>query len=255
MQFSGFIETLSTASSAEEAFALLCQTVAPLGWQSAAFFALTPEARRLLRFSDETVSPLLFSNYPEDYIAKYVEHRYFEVDPMLLMAKESIVPIVLKDVEHQAIKSDKQNDMANNRDRSGIYGEISCPIHNNINEIFTICYARHAPGEDSRLHIGTMQVLSMHFYYALRQLIHPAPTSSGLSEQPAGTIAAPCLTQRERECLLWTARGKSASMISVILGLSENTINFYVKNAMKKLGTTNRVIAVVLAVRSGLIQP
>ena len=51
------------------------------------------------------------------------------------------------------------------------------------------------------------------------------------------------------------AGGKSASSISVILGLSENTINFYVKNAMRKLGTTNRVVAVVLAVRAGIIQP
>ncbi|MCU0895471.1 MAG: helix-turn-helix transcriptional regulator [Rhodospirillales bacterium] len=55
--------------------------------------------------------------------------------------------------------------------------------------------------------------------------------------------------------MLWTARGKSASSISVILDIAENTVNFYVKNAMRKLGTTNRVVAVVLAVRAGLIKP
>ena len=78
----------------------------------------------------------------------------------------------------------------------------------------------------------------------------------GLADEPQLEMPqASLLSKREQECMLWTARGKSASSISIILGLSENTINFYVKNAMKKLGTTNRVVAVVLAVRSGLIQP
>ena len=119
---------------------------------------------------------------------------------------------------------------------------------------------REGPEEWDRAHFSALQVLAMHFYYTFARLMQagpePTPAPAGLAEsQPVGAIETPSLTQRERECLLWTARGKSASMISVILGLSENTINFYVKNAMKKLGTTNRVIAVVLAVRSGIIQP
>ena len=103
-------------------------------------------------------------------------------------------------------------------------------------------------------------MLAIHFYYAFARVYQARAQSAngpiGLADSPPmGLTASRVLTHRERECLLWTARGKSASSISVILGLSENTINFYVKNAMRKLGTTNRVVAVVLAVRAGLIQP
>jgi LuxR family quorum-sensing system transcriptional regulator CciR len=65
----------------------------------------------------------------------------------------------------------------------------------------------------------------------------------------------PRLTERERECLSWSAQGKSAWATSMILGVSENTVNFHLKSAMRKLGTTNRVQAVAIAVRAGLIQP
>jgi LuxR family quorum-sensing system transcriptional regulator CciR len=123
-----------------------------------------------------------------------------------------------------------------------------------------VCFARDRSGELDRAHLSALQVLAIHFYYAFAK-VHQARAQSasapmGLADgPPMGLSGARALTQRERECLLWTARGKSATTISVILGLSENTINFYVKNAMRKLGTTNRVVAVVLAVRAGLIQP
>jgi DNA-binding CsgD family transcriptional regulator len=62
------------------------------------------------------------------------------------------------------------------------------------------------------------------------------------------------LSRRERECLAWTAQGKSSWDIGMILNISENTVNFHVKNAMRKLGTTSRTVAVVKAIRLNLIE-
>jgi LuxR family transcriptional activator of conjugal transfer of Ti plasmids len=61
------------------------------------------------------------------------------------------------------------------------------------------------------------------------------------------------LSDREKECLGWAAAGKSSWDIAVILSISENTVNFHVKNAMKKLGATRRTLAVVKAINLGLI--
>jgi LuxR family transcriptional regulator, activator of conjugal transfer of Ti plasmids len=260
MQFSGFIEALGSAGGTEEAFHLLCQTVSPLGWKRMAFFALTPEARQLLTGSGDDSSPLIASNYPEEYISRYVRERHYEIDPVLLLARESLTPLVGKDVEDSAQLSERQKQLMIDRRVSGLYREVVCPIHGPGGQTSAVCFAREGPEEWDRAHFSALQVLAMHFYHTFARLVQarpePARAPAGLAEsEPVGAIETPSLTQRERECLLWTARGKSASMISVILGLSENTINFYVKNAMKKLGTTNRVIAVVLAVRSGMIQP
>jgi LuxR family quorum-sensing system transcriptional regulator CciR len=260
MQFSGLIEALSSAGTTEEAFYLLCQTVAPLGWDRIAFFALTLEARRWLNGSEDDSSALLASNYPEDYITRYVRERHYELDPVLQLALQSLTPLECRDIEHSTPLTERQKQVMIDRRACGLHQFLACPIHVSGGRVFAVCFARERSGDEDRAHFSALQVLAMHFYYTFVRLIQTrpelAPKPAGLAEsQLVGAIETPCLTQRERECLLWTARGKSASVISIILGLSENTVNFYVKNAMKKLGTTNRVIAVVLAVRSGVIQP
>jgi DNA-binding CsgD family transcriptional regulator len=63
------------------------------------------------------------------------------------------------------------------------------------------------------------------------------------------------LTPREREVLLWAARGKSNWDISQILSVSESAVNFHITNAMRKLDATGRVMAVLKAIRHGLIIP
>jgi DNA-binding CsgD family transcriptional regulator len=61
------------------------------------------------------------------------------------------------------------------------------------------------------------------------------------------------LTQREIDCLNWTAAGKTSVEISDILSLSEHTINHYLNRATKKLDTVNRTQAVAKALRMGII--
>ncbi|SER97304.1 LuxR C-terminal-related transcriptional regulator [Rhizobium sp. NFR03] len=61
------------------------------------------------------------------------------------------------------------------------------------------------------------------------------------------------LSDREIQCLNWTAAGKTSSEIADILGLSEHTVNHYLNHVAKKLDAVNRVQAVVKAMRLGLI--
>jgi LuxR family quorum-sensing system transcriptional regulator CciR len=62
------------------------------------------------------------------------------------------------------------------------------------------------------------------------------------------------LSEREKVCLLWTARGKSSWEIGRILSISENTVAFHIKNAMRKLGSNSRTLAAVKAIQLGLIE-
>lgn len=59
------------------------------------------------------------------------------------------------------------------------------------------------------------------------------------------------LKKREKECLIWSARGKTSSEIATILGLSEHTINHYINFTTKKMGAVNKVQAVSFAICSG----
>ncbi|MGL3105057.1 response regulator transcription factor [Bradyrhizobium sp. BR 1432] len=61
------------------------------------------------------------------------------------------------------------------------------------------------------------------------------------------------LSAREKECLNWAAQGKSSSEIADIVSISVHTVNFHLKNSMKKLGVNSRTTACLHAVRLGLI--
>ena len=61
------------------------------------------------------------------------------------------------------------------------------------------------------------------------------------------------LSPREKECLRWSACGKTTWEISVILGLSQRTIEEYLGKAALKLGAVNRVQAVAEALRRKII--
>lgn len=61
------------------------------------------------------------------------------------------------------------------------------------------------------------------------------------------------LTPQEIVCLEWCKEGKTNWEIGGILRISEKTVEFHLGNVMKKLGATNRITAVVLGLRYGLI--
>lgn len=61
------------------------------------------------------------------------------------------------------------------------------------------------------------------------------------------------LTPRETECLRWTSAGKTSGEISTILDRSPETVRLHVKNAIAKLGASNRSQAVAKAVHLGII--
>jgi DNA-binding CsgD family transcriptional regulator len=64
---------------------------------------------------------------------------------------------------------------------------------------------------------------------------------------------APGLTEREIECLHWSARGKTNAEIGSIIAISRHTVNTHIESAKRKLGVATRVQAVALAHQLGLL--
>jgi LuxR family quorum-sensing transcriptional regulator LasR len=104
------------------------------------------------------------------------------------------------------------------------------------------------PSDGFRRHVNT----ALPNLVLLRDLV--IDTSKQHLNSHAQTLL-PKLTPRERECLKWTARGKSTWEISHILSCSEAVVNFHMKNIRAKFGVNSRRAAAVIAAQLGLIDP
>jgi LuxR family transcriptional regulator of spore coat protein len=66
-------------------------------------------------------------------------------------------------------------------------------------------------------------------------------------------MTTPSLTGREVQCLEWVSKGKTSWETGLILGLTERTVNFHLRNACAKLKVYGRQAGVAQALRLGLL--
>ena len=243
MRISDFIERSNAAKSPEDIFDLFGQAVSQFGYNRVAFGAVTPAAQEMLALGN--LKPAIALNYPEDWVKRYFEMRYQEIDPVVLLSSSRSAPMVWSSLLIGDDLSPKQKKIFTESREAGLNNGVSIPVHGPLGESYVVSLATDTAEHHNGEALGTLQVLAIQFQLAYSQIARGQPE----------TQAKFHLTERERECLAWTARGKSAWAISMILGVSEHTVNFHMKSAMKKMGTTNRVSAVVSAIQSGLIVP
>lgn len=65
--------------------------------------------------------------------------------------------------------------------------------------------------------------------------------------------AAPVLTDRQRDCVLWAARGKGDWEISRILGVSEETVARHIKQACERYGVNKRTLLAIRTLFDGTL--
>jgi DNA-binding CsgD family transcriptional regulator len=108
------------------------------------------------------------------------------------------------------------------------------------------CAARNTPPGSSLIsELGTLQLTASATYNALTRIFANDSTKVRLPNAR--------LTQRELELLRWSRCGKTAWESSTILGISQSTAHFHLKNAIGKLGVASKQQAVLRALELHLI--
>ncbi|MCH8856480.1 MAG: autoinducer binding domain-containing protein, partial [Proteobacteria bacterium] len=124
---------------------------------------------------------------------------------------------------------------------------IAVKLHLPGNKLFMLGVDREEPlpanGPQLMQMIGGLQLLAAHALTAADRLLSPRISKTDM----------PRLTKRELDVLSWTSQGKTAWEVSVILGMSEKTVNFHLGNAMRKLSVSSKHQAVLKCVSAGLI--
>jgi len=232
------IETYSSAvrdvSSLDDLQSLTSETLTHLGFSH---FILASRAAGS--------APEAFGPYDRNHLAAYRTEGFHYVDPVAQLLAKSWLPVAW-DYRHHLSAPNPQCVELFQRSRAigyqcGISTQISGPtgqkyvlacIFDGAPESF---WARQAAlGHD-------VLILGAYLARAHHELArHDEATTS--------------LTERERQCLTWTSRGKTAWEISKILGVRERTVNFHLQNAMGKLETSSKHHAWLKAVNLGMLE-
>ena len=238
MGIAEFIDRSNCAVSPTELFELLAKEAAQQGFEFAAYGALTylhadePRQRR----------PAVLLNYPDDWQQHYFAQQYQAVDPVVTMTPMLPKPFSWSALLSRAPVSAKQRRIFEEAKDAGLHGGLSVPLHGPWGRTAVMSFAASVPQEAERAQVQQLYLMAQQFHIVMADFT--AAKEVELAHK---------LSLRERDCLGWSAQGKSSWDISTILGISENTVNFHLKNAMRKLGASSRVVAAIKAMRLGLI--
>ena len=181
-------------------------------------------------------------NLPQGFQARYSQMRRARHDPLTVHARSSNEPLVWGD----AVFSDCPPLRADAQRHGVCHGWMQACV-NAEGRRGLLTPSRHLPAlgaEELRLKASDMLWLVQ----MTNLFIGPHAAN-----QHDGSHTPISLTERETEVLRWAGDGKTIGEISSILAISDNTVNYYIKNAMAKLHAANKTAAVVIALTQGLL--
>lgn len=186
------------------------------------------------------------STYSPTWRRTYDEQGLVHIDPTVAHCATRATPLIWSP---DIFKTAPQLSMYEEARAHGLRSGITLPIHGPNQEAGMMCFVNdNNPNDEFWRHIN----VALPNLVLLRDLV--IDTSQRHLNTHAQTLL-PKLTPRERECLKWTARGKSTWEISHILNCSEAVVNFHMKNIRTKFGVNSRRAAAVIAAQLGLIDP
>jgi LuxR family quorum-sensing system transcriptional regulator CciR len=241
MDLFSFIECANQTRSLSALFELLVKCATEKGFTEVAYGALTyDEPVRL----PELLPPAVATNFPREWCNRYFERKYYEIDPVVRRTPTFTRPFTWDELAGRCqLHASEKLVLAEGRE-AGLKHGVSVPLFGPSGRVSVVSFASKFDDVDPRGQMSHLNALAWQFHVAFAEL---AP----ITKQNGTTVE---LTAREKDCLRWTAEGKSSWDIGMIMKISESTVNFHLKNVMRKFGTTSRTVAVVKAIRLNLIE-
>lgn len=201
----------------------------------------------LISTSSTTLKKVVLDGYPAGWYDHYEANNYIASDPVLHHCFRNIVPIIW-----DAIPPSQLNDGAGwfmaERCDFGLKAGATVPVHGPFGDKGLVSFTTTDDSPRSRAKI----IRALPFFQSILPYIHDAVSRI---EKNGYVPMESELSNREKECLLWAAEGKTSWEAANILGLSERTVVFHLQNATKKLKCGNRIQAVARATSLRLINP
>lgn len=202
------------------------------------FFSILPLADER---GDQAGELTPISDWPRELTATRDQKSILSDCGILKQLRQSAMPIIWSVESLRNTKPNKRSgQLADLLESFGLLNNVSFLVHDAGGRRGVVSFAgkRASPAE--------MELMELSFAASL--LYDRLCFLNPIDDAPRNA-----LTARERECLVWTAAGKTSGEIAIILKLSEHTVTHYLGIACQKLDAVNRVHAVSKAMRAGLL--
>ncbi|MBU1568365.1 MAG: LuxR family transcriptional regulator [Proteobacteria bacterium] len=177
--------------------------------------------------------------YPEGYMDFYMEKKFYSKDGVLFEFFANLSPVHWRSVGKGSTANYPASVHANefNMHDGWTHGTLDAKSMDSIVFYFG--------GEKYMLDARVRTILEyiIPFFSEAYKRISATPNNS-----------SPRLTDKEIEVLNWIKEGKRSWDISVILGVSQRTVDFHISNIKRKLGVFSRPQAVAVGLQLGLIK-
>ncbi|GLS33892.1 LuxR family transcriptional regulator [Mesorhizobium albiziae] len=240
VEFGRFLDQTDGGAQSERLFDLLSAFALNFGCPWIAYGSLVPDQKTL---EPAQRDPAVMQNYPDEWQERYFEMGYDRIDPVIKTGRKRAGAFRWSEVYNDASTTENERRVLDEAATFGLRSGISVPLHGPDGCFAIMSFAQPWDREFQNRTIIYLQLAALHFHLRVAKFAN----SSGI-------VDAPKLSPREKECILWTARGKSSWEIGQILGISVNTVNFHIKNIMRKLDTGSRTVAAIKAVNFGIIE-
>jgi len=189
----------------------------------------------------------LYTTAAADWVARYDQRAYIEVDPRVADCWDRTVPLIWDQATMRG-RGKKSDEFLADAMAHGIASGVLIPSRDSFGMRMLVNFNSCIPTPDIRRQreIGTCLGNIMIFATYFHELFVKSVVSRGLPPKSAG---AP-LSGRERACLVLAARGLTSEEIAKELRIAPRTVHFHFNSIRSKLLAANRQEAIAKAVEA-----
>jgi DNA-binding CsgD family transcriptional regulator len=180
--------------------------------------------------------------YEDGWMERIIANRYFQDDPILAASNRRLTGFGWREVPEIIRLSRRQRQILHEARAHGLRDGFTVPVQVAGEYRGTCSFANDRPIELTPDIIGNAQLVGMFCFEAARRIAKLGGASP--SKMPE-------LTQRQLDCLVHVGSGKTSWETSVILGVSEDTVDKHISSAMERYGVGKRTLLVVRALFDG----
>lgn len=226
-----FIESTQSVASVTALKKTFLAAVAEDGYENAVF----------ARTNERGLVSLPWAEFPAGYVETYRNERWDRRDPVVQRAHLARRPFKWTETSPGGGFTKDQIRFFEECRELGVHSGITIPIPGTGQDVDLVSLSLRQRGEVPSHRMTHLYMLSVQYWLKYCEL----------SDRRDQEVVP--LTFQERECLRWCKEGKTNWEIGEILSISEKTVEFHLSNGMRKLGANNRITAVIIGIKTGLI--